>query len=55
MVYPLIHNPQRPFRLCQVADRILQDEVAMAGQLLKLIPSITNEVMVTQGASAAAR
>ena len=39
----------------QVADRILQDEVMMAEQLLKLIPSITNEMMVTQETSAAAR
>jgi len=39
----------------QVADRILQDEVMMAEQLLKLIPSITNEMMVTQGETAAAR
>lgn len=39
----------------QVADHILQDEMMMAEQLLKLIPSITNEMMVTQGASAAAR
>ncbi len=39
----------------QVADRILQHEVMMAEQLLKLIPSITNEMMVMQEASAAAR
>ena len=39
----------------RVAERILQDEVRMAEQLLKLIPSITNEMMVTQGEAVAAR
>jgi ferritin-like metal-binding protein YciE len=39
----------------QVAERILQDEMRMAEQLLKLIPSITNEMMVTQTEAASAR
>lgn len=39
----------------RVVERILQDEVMAAEQLMKLIPLITNEMMVTQGESVAAR
>lgn len=39
----------------QVAERILADEMKMAQQLLELIPTLTTEMLVTQGEPAAVR